>query len=217
LRESEDRAQRRLARFQRQVEQDKAERDAAVAARQSLLDRLHETEQLRQAAEAHIQDQRHYIQRLEERLNKIYSSTSWRLSAPLRGAGKLLKLPLSPAHRTLTLPHILYYLPGSLLRRVGGRMLHPHAAMLSLARRGLPHAVGYVQQRPRLQSAIRNWVGRFPGVQSRIRSMVLLSYHPEAMPPEQAIVAPARFEAMPPAARTVYANLKHYMAARTDP
>jgi len=209
--------QRRLARLQKQVEQDEAERDAAVAARQDLLNRLHATEQLHQAAEAHILAQLHHIKTLEERLNKVYASTSWRMMGPVRGVGKLLKWPLSLAHRALTVPHIFYYMLGSLMRRAGHRRLQLRAAIRSLARRSLLLAVNFIQERPWLQSGLRKWIERFPGLRFRVRSAVLLSHCPDVMPPKQAIAAPAKFEAMPSPARTIYANLKHYMAARSHP
>jgi SAM-dependent methyltransferase len=120
-------------------------------------------------------------QQAEAALNAFYSSSSWRITAPLRWA--VVRLRRTVVH----------------IRAMPTRVK-------VLIRLFLTHAQFYVQARPRLRKAIVAMINRFPALKQRIKRMTLGNTNSQS---SQSIpTLPAEFDDLTPRARRIYTDLK---------
>jgi len=101
------------------------------------------------AYEATLQSERDHRRYAEQALTDLYASTSWRLTAPLRGASKLGRWVYDGSRAWVS------FRPGS----------RPHRA----ARRAMADTVTWVRMRPRLAGYAVRAIQRVPALERRMR------------------------------------------------
>ena len=104
-------------------------------------------------------------QQAENAVNAIYASRSWRITAPLRSAGKVARWFVRGSVAWLT------FAPQSRPRRV--------------IRQTVIHLARFVSTRPRLKVLVLRWLAQFPGLQAqmkRVGSQPQPQSHSESQP-----------------------------------
>ncbi len=134
-----------------------------------------------QQADAKAQQADNKAQQAEAALKAFYSSSSWRITAPLRWA--VVRL-----------------------RRTADHIRAMPTRVKVLIRLFWAHAQLYVQARPRLRKATVDIINRFPPLKQRIQRMTFgntTSQNSQSMP-----TLPTEFDHLTPRARGIYTDLK---------